>query len=158
MIVKAFGIIISFPSTTILLTNSCISLRVLGTLNGFATAFSGVGRALGPATTGIVFSWGAGTGYMVSAYFFLGLVAALGAIPVFMIVEGDGPTDTADCSDVDEDEAASCAEASMLPDESAVEESSEEEEEESLAKATPSDPLMSKGPRRQQEPSYGSFV
>lgn len=91
MLAKGFGIIIAFPSTTILLTNSCTSVRVLGTLNGFATAFSGLGRALGPLTTGLIFSWGADHGYILAPYAFLALVAAVGAIPVFMIVEGDGP-------------------------------------------------------------------
>ncbi|ODA76143.1 hypothetical protein RJ55_08426 [Drechmeria coniospora] len=92
MILKGFAIIIAFPSLTILLTNSCTSLRVLGTLNGFATAFSAMGRALGPGLTGLTFSWGADHGYMVSAYFFLGFVAMVGAIPAFMMEEGLGPS------------------------------------------------------------------
>ncbi|KOS19805.1 putative membrane protein [Escovopsis weberi] len=94
--IKAFAIIIAFPSTTILLTNSASSLRILGTLNGFATMFSGLGRAFGPATTGLAFSWGAQRGYIVTAYFFIALVAAVGAVPAFYIVEGDGPSAGAD--------------------------------------------------------------
>jgi hypothetical protein len=57
MLVKGFVVIIGFPCTTILLTNSASSLRILGTLNGFATTFSGMGRAIGPAAVGAVFSW-----------------------------------------------------------------------------------------------------
>lgn len=92
MVLKAFCVIIAFPSTTILLTNSCTSLQVLGTLNGFATMFSGLGRAAGPFSTGVVFDWGADKGYILSAYWFLGFVALLGAIPVFLIEEGEGPS------------------------------------------------------------------
>jgi hypothetical protein len=92
MVLKAFCVIIAFPSTTILLTNSCTSLQVLGTLNGFATMFSGLGRAAGPFSTGVVFDWGADKGYILSAYWFLGFVALLGAIPVYLIEEGEGPS------------------------------------------------------------------
>lgn len=98
MAAKGFAIIIAFPSTTILLTNSCTSLRVLGTLNGFATAFSGLGRGFGPGLTGLAFTWGADHGYVVSAYFFLAAAALAGAVPAFMIVEGDGPADDADAA------------------------------------------------------------
>ncbi|KFA51070.1 hypothetical protein S40293_08234 [Stachybotrys chartarum IBT 40293] len=105
MFLKAFGIIVAFPSTTILLTNSCTSVRVLGTLNGFATMFSGLGRALGPASTGWAFSWGVDHGYVVSAWFFLSIVAAIGAIPVFMIVEGEGPSASVESSDNEDSDA-----------------------------------------------------
>ncbi|OAA54447.1 Major facilitator superfamily domain, general substrate transporter [Cordyceps fumosorosea ARSEF 2679] len=92
MLLKAFCLIMSFPSTTILFNNSCRSLRVLSSVNGLATMMSGIFRAVGPASTGRVFTWGAHHGYIISAYFFLGAAAALGAIPGFLIVEGDGPT------------------------------------------------------------------
>jgi hypothetical protein len=104
MFMKAFSIIVAFPSTTILLTNSCTSLRVLGTLNGFATMFSGIGRAVGPASTGWAFSWGADNSYAVTAWFFLASVALVGAIPVFMIVEGEGPTASVENSDAEDSE------------------------------------------------------
>jgi hypothetical protein len=77
---------------TILLTNSASSLRILGTLNGFATMFSGLGRAFGPALTGLAFTWGVGNGSVVPAWWFLALLAAIGAIPAWYIVEGDGPS------------------------------------------------------------------
>ncbi|KAG6268608.1 hypothetical protein E4U47_004536 [Claviceps purpurea] len=88
---KAFSVIVAFPAIIILLTNSCLSLRILGTLNGFVTMFSGFGRALGPASTGYAFTWGAKHGYIVTAYFFLAFMALLGAVPLFWVVEGDGP-------------------------------------------------------------------
>ncbi|KAK4110461.1 MFS general substrate transporter [Canariomyces notabilis] len=92
MFIKGVIVIIAFPCTTILLTNSASSLRILGTLNGFATTFSGLGRAAGPALIGAVFSWGAKIGYAIAPWWFLGLIAAVGAIPPWFIVEGEGPT------------------------------------------------------------------
>ncbi|KAK0673344.1 major facilitator superfamily domain-containing protein [Cercophora samala] len=92
MLVKGFVVIVAFPCTTILLTNSATSLRILGTLNGVATTFSGLGRAAGPAAAGAVFSWGVQRGYVIAAWWFLGLIALVGTIPPWFIVEGDGPT------------------------------------------------------------------
>lgn len=138
MMLKAFAIIVAFPSTTILLTNSAASLRILGTLNGFATMFSGLGRAAGPASTGWAFSWGVEHGYIVSAYFFLGLVAAVGAVPVFMIVEGRGPAAaSAESSDNEGDEEEG---AVMLEDESPVDEDYEEASDDE--EATAASPLL----------------
>ena len=128
MVLKAFAIIVAFPSTTILLTNSCTSLRVLGTLNGFATAFGGLARGLGPGLTGLAFTWGAGHGYIVSAYFFLCLFAIVGAVPAFMIVEGDGPAAEADASDAEDNDAPADAPApALLPSGSAAVDSSDDD-------------------------------
>ncbi|KAG5995277.1 hypothetical protein E4U43_003050 [Claviceps pusilla] len=101
---KAFSVIVAFPAIIILLTNSCRSLRILGTLNGFVTMFSGFGRALGPASTGYAFTWGAKHGYIVTAYFFLAFMALLGGIPLLWIVEGDGPAAWAESSDGEDNE------------------------------------------------------
>ncbi|KAK1636168.1 major facilitator superfamily transporter [Colletotrichum phormii] len=106
MFVKACAVIIGFPCMTILLTNSASSLRILGTLNGFATMFSGFGRAFGPAVAGAAFSWGVARGYMITAYWFLALTAIIGAIPIYMLVDYDALTQTPDTSD-DEDESVS---------------------------------------------------
>ncbi|GJC88397.1 putative membrane protein YCR023C [Colletotrichum liriopes] len=106
MFVKAFAVIIGFPCMTILLTNSASSLRILGTLNGFATMFSGFGRAFGPAAAGAAFSWGVARGYVIVAYWFLALTALLGAIPIYMLFDYDALTQTPDASD-DEDESVS---------------------------------------------------
>lgn len=131
MILKAFCIIIAFPSTTILLTNSCTSLRILSTLNGFATMFSALCRAMGPASTGLVFTWGAKNGYICSAYFYLGIVAILGAVPGFMIIEGDGPTSgqNAAADSGDSDDGTLRDSGVLLPNESAVGGSDDEDEE-----------------------------
>ncbi|KAM0475024.1 hypothetical protein ACHAPX_007155 [Trichoderma viride] len=144
MMIKAFAIIIAFPSTTILLTNSATSLSILGTLNGFATMFSGLGRAFGPASTGLAFSWGVEHGYIVSAYFFLGVVAAIGAIPVFMIVEGDGPTASAYNSDNEENEEN----AIVLGDESPISDYEDASDNEPSA----SSPLL--GKKRRGDNTY----
>ncbi|TID06351.1 putative membrane protein [Colletotrichum higginsianum] len=108
MFTKAFAVIIGFPCMTILLTNSASSLRILGTLNGFATMFSGFGRAFGPAAAGAAFSWGVARGYVIVAYWFLALTAVLGAIPVYMLFDYDALTQTPDASDDEEqDESVS---------------------------------------------------
>ncbi|GAB0137861.1 hypothetical protein EsDP_00006114 [Epichloe bromicola] len=127
---KAFSIIVAFPAVIILLTNSCTSLRILGTLNGFVTMFSAFGRAIGPASTGYAFTWGAKHGYIVTAYFFLALMAILGAIPVFWVVEGDGATASMDSSDAEDNETL--IGGSLLVDENAVEGSDDEGESEPL--------------------------
>ncbi|KAK7999573.1 major facilitator superfamily transporter [Apiospora arundinis] len=92
MVLKAGAVIIGFPCTTILLTNSASSLSILGTLNGFATTFSGLGRAAGPAMAGAAFSWGVKRGIISVPYWILAAIAAVGAIPAWWIVEGDGPS------------------------------------------------------------------
>ncbi|KAL0935094.1 major facilitator superfamily transporter [Colletotrichum truncatum] len=102
MFVKAFAVIIGFPCMTILLTNSASSLRILGTLNGFATMFSGFGRAFGPAAAGAAFSWGVSEGYVITAWWFLAATAVIGAIPVYMLVDSDALTQTPDTSDDEE--------------------------------------------------------
>ena len=91
MSVKAFAVIVGFPCTTILLTNSARSLAVLGTLNGFATTFSAFGRALGPALAGAAFSFGVKHACIALPWWLLASMAVLGAVPVWFIEEGAGP-------------------------------------------------------------------
>ncbi|KAI0000720.1 major facilitator superfamily protein [Xylariaceae sp. FL0662B] len=111
MVVKAFAVIVGFPCTTILLTNSATSLSILGTLNGFATTFSALGRASGPFITGLAFTWGVKHGVVGLPWWILAALAALGAVPAWMIVEGDGPSgastnnsDDEEDTEVDDDE------------------------------------------------------
>lgn len=105
MIFKAFASIIGFPCITILLTNSASDLRILGTLNGFATMFSGLGRAAGPAGAGAAFSWGLERGYVITAWWFLAAVAAVGAVTTIWLAEGDGPSGGSVVSDDDDEDA-----------------------------------------------------
>ena len=89
-IMKGVFSIVTFPCVTIILTNSAPSVKVLGTLNGYATLFSGVGRAAGPAMTGAAFSWGVQHGYIITGWAFLAVIAFLGAVSTFFLEEGDG--------------------------------------------------------------------
>jgi MFS family permease len=108
MLLKCLCGIFAFPCSTILLTNSASSLRVLGTLNGFATSFSAIGRALGPLLAGGMFSVGVNKGYVIAPWWLLAAIGFVGAIPVFYLVEGEGfggdQNDDGEISD-EEDEA-----------------------------------------------------
>lgn len=119
MLVKGLVVIIAFPCTTIMLTNSASSVRILGTLNGYATSFSGLGRAVGPALTGAVFSIGVQRGYVIAPWWVLAGIAMLGAIPAWFIVEGDGPSREFDEEEEEEEEGT------LVPD-------GEEEQEEGI--------------------------
>lgn len=99
LLFKGFAVIVGFPCITILLTNSAPSLRILGTLNGFATTFSGIGRAIGPMSAGTTFSWGVKRGYVIPAFWLLAVIAVGQAIPAWMIVEGEGPNRADDSDD-----------------------------------------------------------
>ncbi|KAK4044483.1 major facilitator superfamily domain-containing protein [Parachaetomium inaequale] len=114
MFVKGFVVIIGFPCTTILLTNSASSLRILGTLNGFATTFSGLGRAIGPAVAGAVFSWGAQRGYAIAPWWLLAAIAAVGAVVPWFIVEGEGPGRSLGAGGEEDDDAEEGERESLL--------------------------------------------
>lgn len=92
MTFKAIGVIFAFPSSTILLTNSATSLAILATLNGLATTFSALGRAFGPAAAGATFSYGVRHGFVGLPWWMLGVIAMIGAVPAWWIVEGEGPS------------------------------------------------------------------
>lgn len=115
LLVKGCVVIVGFPCITILLTNSAASLRVLGTLNGYATTLSGVGRALGPAMTGAMFTWGVGRGYIIAPWWLLCAVAAAGAIPPYFIQEGEGPRRADDMDMETETETETAAESEAGP-------------------------------------------
>ena len=104
MIVKCFVMIFAFPCSVILLTNSAVSLRILGTLNGFSVSISAIGRAVGPTMGGAAFSWGLETGYMITAWWILGTIAAIGAIPIWWLKEMEGFSKTAEDSSDSESE------------------------------------------------------
>jgi hypothetical protein len=90
LFIKCWASIFAFPCSTILLTNSATSLRVLGTLNGFATSFSAVGRALGPFMGGWLFSAGVEAGYVITPWWTYAAVGVIGAIPIWFLIEGEG--------------------------------------------------------------------
>ncbi|GAB7344596.1 hypothetical protein MBLNU457_3091t1 [Dothideomycetes sp. NU457] len=90
MLCKGFFSTFAFPCSTILLTNSASSLRILGTLNGIAVSVSAIGRAAGPAIEGAVFTIGVQRGYIIAPWWLMSAIAWLAAVPVFFIVEGAG--------------------------------------------------------------------
>ncbi|TQS37543.1 hypothetical protein Golomagni_01977 [Golovinomyces magnicellulatus] len=90
MTLKSIANIVSFPSAIILLTNSARSLKILGTLNGFAVSISSVGRAIGPAICGPAFTWGLENKYMIVSWWILSLMAIVGAAPIWWISEKEG--------------------------------------------------------------------
>lgn len=105
MLTKGFCGIFAFPCSTILLTNSASTLRVLGTLNGVATSISAVGRAAGPALAGVTFSAGVDIGYVVISWWTLAVVGVIGAVPVWGLVEMEGfATSSSDDDDDDKDD------------------------------------------------------
>ncbi|KAI7394016.1 MFS general substrate transporter [Hortaea werneckii] len=105
MMLKCVCGIFAYPCSTILITNSASSLRVLGTLNGIATSVAAIGRAAGPALGGSVFSYGVKRGFVIAPWWAMALVAVLAAIPVFWLREGEGfGGDEGDSDGEEEDE------------------------------------------------------
>ena len=90
MLIKCWAVIFAFPCNTILLTNSAVSLRVLGTLNGVATSISAIGRAAGPAIAGWTFTVGVSKGYVILPWWTLAGFALLAAITPWWLVEMEG--------------------------------------------------------------------
>ena len=101
MLIKCWAVIFAFPCSTILLTNSAKSLRILGTLNGVAVSISALGRAAGPAIGGSTFKLGVNIGYGILPWWTLAAFALLAAIPVWWLVEMEGFGNTA--ADVDDE-------------------------------------------------------
>lgn len=95
--------------------------------------FSAFGRAVGPASTGLAFTWGVEHGYIVTAYFYLAIIATIGAIPVYLIVEGQGPTASASVENSDSEDDDMHSSAIPLPDESAIDDEDEPDAEESAS-------------------------
>jgi len=104
MMAKCCCGIFAFPCSTILITNSASSLRVLGTLNGFATSVSAIGRAAGPALGGALFTIGVKKGYVIAPWWAYAAIAAVAAIPVFWLEEGEGFGGDDEVSDEEEEE------------------------------------------------------
>lgn len=104
LMIRGLGGTFAFPTSTIMITNSAESLRVLGTINGIATSLAAIGRAIGPALGGGLFSWGVKRGYVIVPFWTLSALALLAAVPTFWLVEGDGfGDDSEEDDDVDDD-------------------------------------------------------
>lgn len=96
LMIRGVGGTFAFPTSTIMLTNSASSLRVLGTLNGLATSLSAVGRATGPTIGGGLFTWGVKRGYVIIPFWTMSAISLLAVIPTFWLVEGEGFGDDED--------------------------------------------------------------
>jgi hypothetical protein len=90
MLIKCLAGVFAFPCTTILLTNSARSLRLLGTLNGVSTSISAIGRACGPFVSGTAFTYGIDVGYMIIPWWTLAIFGILGHIPTWWLIEMEG--------------------------------------------------------------------
>ncbi|KAG9769115.1 MFS general substrate transporter, partial [Aureobasidium melanogenum] len=80
------------------------SLKILGTLNGVATSISAVGRAAGPALAGNTFTAGVDLGYVVVSWWTLAMVAVIGAVPIWSLVEMEGFSANQDGDDEDDED------------------------------------------------------
>jgi len=96
LMVRGVGGTFAFPTSTILITNSASSLRVLGTLNGLATSVSAVGRTLGPAYAGSLFTFGLKKGYIIIPFWALSVIALIASVPTWYLEEGKGFGDDPD--------------------------------------------------------------
>lgn len=101
LVVRGVAGTFAFPTSTIMLTNSAPSLRVLGTINGLATSFSAVGRAAGPTLAGGLFTWGVKRGYVIVPFWTLSMIGFAACIPTLWLVEGEG---FGEDSDIDDEE------------------------------------------------------
>ncbi|ORY04556.1 major facilitator superfamily domain-containing protein [Clohesyomyces aquaticus] len=116
MMIRGVGGTFAFPSSTIMLTNSAASLRVLGTINGLATSVAAVGRAAGPTIGGGIFTWAVKRGYVFPPFWTLAVIALIGFIPTLWLVEGKG---FGDDPDEEDGSVASASAASESEDEDA---------------------------------------
>lgn len=90
LMVRGLAGTFAFPTSTIMLTNSATSLRVLGTINGLATSVSAVGRAAGPTIGGGLFTWGVKRGYVIVPFWAMSAIALVAVVPTWWLVEGEG--------------------------------------------------------------------
>ncbi|KAI2777511.1 MFS general substrate transporter [Daldinia loculata] len=78
---KTFAVIVGFPCTTLLLTNTT-----------------------GPAMTGAVFTYGVKRGMIGLPWWLIAVIAILGAVPAWTIIEGEGPSDVGSSSDSEDED------------------------------------------------------
>ncbi|KHJ35354.1 putative mfs transporter [Erysiphe necator] len=98
MSIKSVAIIFANPCSLILLTNSAKSLTILGTLNGVAVCLASICRAIGPAICGPTFTWGIKNDYTIAPWWLLSILAIIGAVPIWWIVEAK-PSENSEVSD-----------------------------------------------------------
>ncbi|KAK6344734.1 hypothetical protein TWF718_006691 [Orbilia javanica] len=105
VLLKSITGVFAFTSSTILITNTASSIRVLGTLNGFATSTAAMGRAVGPSSFGWMFSVGQRGGeWTTIPWVGLTIVAMMMWIWIPKLVEGDGVSGESSSSSDSSDE------------------------------------------------------
>ncbi|KAF3913837.1 hypothetical protein ABW21_db0202108 [Orbilia brochopaga] len=90
ILLKSITGVFAFTSSTILITNTATSIRVLGTLNGFATSVAAAGRAVGPSTFGMLFSVGQKSWWTTVPWVGLAVVSGMMWIWIPRLEEGSG--------------------------------------------------------------------
>ncbi|KAJ6261763.1 Major facilitator superfamily multidrug transporter [Drechslerella dactyloides] len=103
ILLKSVTGVFAFTSSTILITNTATSIRVLGTLNGFATSVAAAGRAVGPSMFGWLFSVGQKSWWTTVPWVGLAGVAGVMWIWIPRLEEGAGVR-AEDSESSDEDE------------------------------------------------------
>lgn len=83
--IKQLGAITIFPCLYMLTLHVSDGVRSLSTLNGLGVMVSAVGRAVGPATAGILYTTGLKMGSVVIPWWSLGVLSILGSIPMLWI-------------------------------------------------------------------------
>ena len=81
---------LSYPSNAMMLANSAPSKKVLGTLNGVAASAASLSRALGPTSSGFIQVAGLGMGSIGLPWWVTGMIAGIGAVLSFAMVEVRG--------------------------------------------------------------------
>ncbi|KAK6338713.1 hypothetical protein TWF696_009525 [Orbilia brochopaga] len=103
ILLKSITGVFAFTSSTILITNTATSIRVLGTLNGFATSVAAAGRAVGPSTFGWLFSIGQKNWWTTVPWVGLAIVSGMMWIWIPSLEEGAGVrAEESESSDEDE--------------------------------------------------------
>ena len=105
---KTFCAVFAFPCSTIVLTNTASSLKVLGTINGVATSVGAIGRALGPTLAGAPFTWGVKRVFIPAPFMMLFCMGLFTWFPLYWMEEGEG---------FDNEDKEVCAEAESYKEE-----------------------------------------
>ena len=84
---------LAYPSNAILLTNSALSNKILGTINGVAASTASLCRAFGPTISGALYTLGLQTGYSGLAWWCSGAISTIGAFISLYIPEPCGRMD-----------------------------------------------------------------
>lgn len=103
---------LAYPSNMILLTNSALSNKTLGTINGVAASTASLCRAFGPTISGALYTLGRNSGYSGLPWWSTAILAIFGAIVSTQIPEPKGRMDKPASESADTD---NCETDPLLP-------------------------------------------